>query len=184
LLDIASLFVEALCESYDGYDFHAIGDIVTGQLPLDLESAKDLCKVTFNTKQAGPQAPAQAYLLMPCDKLLPVAKAPAKTTENLSAEDVSKAIIGHLHRMRVSLTTQLGSGTLTFAELMSLSINDILMLDAPVSEPVKLIVQGLELFKGQLAKSAGKYAVVIAEPAAAVARAAAGVAVATLANAR
>jgi flagellar motor switch protein FliM len=177
LLDIASLFVEALCESYDGYDFHAIGDIVTGQLPLDLESTKDLCKVTFNAKQAGSQAPAQAYLLMPCDKLLPVAKTPAKTTENLSAEDVSKAIIGHLHRMRVSLTTQLGSGTLTFAELMSLGINDILMLDAPVSEPVKLIVQGIELFKGRLAKSAGKYAVVIAEPPATVAGA-------TFANAR
>jgi flagellar motor switch protein FliM len=184
LLDIASLFVEALCESYDGYDFNAIGNIVTGQLPLDLESTKELCKVTFNAKQAGSQAPAQAYLLMPCDKLLPVAKTPAKTTQNLSAEDVSKAIIGHLHRMRVSLTTQLGSGTLTFAELMSLSVNDILMLDAPVSEPAKLIVQGIELFKGRLAKSAGKYAVVIAEPAAAVAMAAAGVAGAALANAR
>jgi len=177
LLDIASLFIEALCESYDGYDFHAIGDIVTGQLPLDLESTKELCKVTFNTKQAGSQAAAQAYLLMPCDKLLPVAKITAKTTVNLSAEDVSKAIIGHLHRMRVSLTTQLGSGTLTFAELMSLSVNDILMLDAPVSEPVKLVVQGIELCKGRLAKSAGKYAVVIAEPAATVAGA-------TLANAR
>jgi len=177
LLDIASLFIKALCESYDGYDFHAIGDIVTGQLPLDLESTKELCKVTFNTKQAGSQAAAQAYLLMPCDKLLPVAKITAKTTVNLSAEDVSKAIIGHLHQMRVSLTTQLGSGTLTFAELMSLSVNDILMLDAPVSEPVKLVVQGIELCKGRLAKSAGKYAVVIAEPAATVAGA-------TLANAR
>ena len=184
LLDIASLFIEALCESYDDYDFHAIGGIVTGQLPLDLEGTKELCKVTFNAKQADSQAPTQAYLLMPCDKLLPVAKTTATTTENLSAEDVSKAIIGHLHQMRVSLTTQLGSGTLTFAELMSLSVNDILMLDAPVSEPVKLIVQGIELFKGRLAKSAGKYAVVIAEPAATVARAAAGVEGATLANAR
>ena len=184
LLDIASLLIEALSESYDGYDFHAIGDIVTGQLPLDLESTKELCKVTFNAKQAGSQAPAQAYLLMPCDKLLPVAKTTAKTTENLSPEDVSKAIIGCLHRMRVSLTTQLGSGTLTFAELMSLSVNDILILDTRVNEPVKLIVEGLPLFRGQLAKSAGNYAVVIAEPAATVARAAAGVEGATLANAR
>jgi flagellar motor switch protein FliM len=173
LLDIASLFVEALCESYDGYDFHAIGGIVTGRLPLDLETTKELCKVTFNAKQAGSQAPAQAHLLMPCDKLLPVAKTTAKTTENLSPEDVSKAIIGRLHRMRVSLTTQLGSGTLTFAELMNLSVNDILMLDAPVSEPVKLFVEGLQLFGGRLAKSAGNYAVVIAEPAATAAAGAA-----------
>jgi flagellar motor switch protein FliM len=184
LLDIASLFVEALCESYDGYDFHAIGDIVTGQLPLDLESTKELCKITFNAKQAGSQAPAQAYLLMPCDKLLPVTRTVTKTRQNLSAEDVLKAIIGRFHRMRVSLTTQLGSGTLTFAELMNLSINDILILDTRVNEPVKLIVEGLQLFRGQLAKSAGKYAVVIAEPAATVARATAGVAGATLANAR
>lgn len=171
LLDIASLFIEALSESYDGHDFHAIGGIVTGQLPLDLESTKELCKITFNAKQAGSQAPAQAYLLMPCDKLLPVIKTVAKTTQKPSAEDLSKAIIGHLHRMRVSLTTQLGSGTLTFAELMNLSINDILILDTRANEPVKLIVEGLQLFRGQLAKSAGKYAVVIAEPAATVARA-------------
>jgi len=184
LLDIASLLIEALRESYDGYDFHAIGDIVTGQFPLDLESIKELCKITFNAKQAASQAAAKTYLLIPSDKLLPVAKTITKATQQLSAEDVSKAIIGHLHRMRVPLTTQLGSGTLTFAELMNLSVNDILMLDAPVSEPVKLIVQGLELFKGRLAKSAGKYAVVIAEPAAALAGATAGVAGATLANAR
>ncbi len=161
LLDIASLFVDAISSSYDNQDFCTSSSTVSGQLPLDLESTKELCKITFNTKKADSQDAAKAYLLMLCDKLEPVTKIVTQAVKTLSAEDISKAIVGHLQQMEVSVTVRLGSAVLTFKELMGLGVNDILLLDKRVNEPIKLIVEGIELFQGQPAKSTGKYAVAI-----------------------
>jgi len=163
LQDIASLFVEALSDSYDNQYLHALGGIVAGQFPLDLENTKELCKITFNTKGAGAQESTKAYVLMLCDKLEPITKIVTQTTGALSAEDISKAIIGHLHQMEASVTVRLGSGTLTFEEFMSLRVNDVLMLDERVGEPIRLIAEGLELFRGKPAKSTGMYAVAITQ---------------------
>jgi len=164
LLDAAALFVEALSNSCDDQTLHVIGDIVSGRLPLDAEDTKEMCKITFNTQKADSQDdPAKAFLLMPCEKLGPVAKIIEQTVETLSPEDASKAIVAYLHQMPILVTAQLGSASIVFGELMNLAVNDVLVLDMKVSEPVKLIVDGIELFNARPAKSDGKYAVAITQ---------------------
>lgn len=165
LLDAAAIFVEALSNSCDDQSFHVIGNIVPGRFPLDVEDTKELCKITFNTNKADSQDdPAKAFLLMPCEKIGPAAKIVKQTVETLSPEDASKAIAGYLHQMPILVTTQLGSASIAFGELINLDVNDVLVLDMKVSETVKLIVDGMELFHGRPAKSEGKYAVAITEP--------------------
>ena len=162
LLDAAALFVEALANSCDEQSFHVIGNIVSNRFPLDVEDTKELCKITFNTQKADSQDdPAKAFLLIPCEKLGSLAKTTEQTVETLSPVDASKAIVGHLHQVPILVTAQLGSASIAFGELMNLGANDVLVLDTKVSEPIKLIVDGLELFHGQPAKSGGKYAVAI-----------------------
>jgi len=164
LLDAAALFVEALSNSCHDRSFHVIGNIVSGRFPLDVEDTEELCKITFNTQKTDSKDdPVKAFLLMPCDKLGPVAKIIEQTVQTLSPEDASKAIVGYLHQMSILVTAQLGSASIAFEELMNLDVNDVLVLDMKVSEPVKLIVDGLELFHGRPAKSDGKYAVAITE---------------------
>lgn len=162
LLDAATLFVEALSKSCHDQSFHVIGNIVAGRFPLDVEDTKELCKITLNTKKADSQDdPAKAFLLMPCEKLELVTKIIEKAVKTLSHEEASKAIVGYLHQLPVLVTAQLGSASIAFADLMNLAVNDVLVLDMKVGEPVKLIVDGLELFHGRPAKAEGKYAVAI-----------------------
>lgn len=161
LLDTALFFVEALADSYENQEFHSAGAIVAGQFPLDLESTKDLSKITFNTKQADSDEDEKAYILMLSDKLEPITKMVTQTTETISTEDISKALVGHLGQMNVTVAARLGSMDLSFGELMNLSINDTLILDKKVTEPIELIVEDFEFFKGQLAKKTGDYAVTI-----------------------
>jgi len=166
LLDAAAIFVEALSGSCDDQSFQVIGNIVSGRFPLDVEDTKELCKITFNTKKADSQdEPDKAFLLMPCENLGPVAKIIEQIVETLSPEEASKAIVGYLHQLPILVTAQLGSASIAFGELMNLAVNDVLVLDMKVSEPVKLIVDGLELFHGRPAKAEGKYAIAITEPA-------------------
>ena len=162
LLDTAALFVQALSASCAEQGFRIMGNIVSGRFPLDLEDTEELCEITFNTKRAASQNdPVRAFLLMPCEKLESAAKISTQTIKTLSAEAASRAIMEHLQRIPILVTAELGSASVAFGQLMSLAVNDVLILDTKVSEPVKLTVNKMDLFHGRAAKSAGKYAVAI-----------------------
>ena len=163
LLDLASAIVEILSGSYDNHDFRPTGSIVQGQLPLELQGVEELCKFTFNVKKADSENTFEVQLLIFCETLDPIGGKTAQAADGFPAEDISKAILDRLQEMPVSVTAQLGSAMLTFEEVMSLQVNDILLLDKGIDEPVELITEGRTLFRGQAAKSAGKYAVVITE---------------------
>jgi flagellar motor switch protein FliM len=47
--------------------------------------------------------------------------------------------------------------------MMSLHVDDVLLLDKRLNEPVELIIEGQTIFRGQPAKSDGNHAVVITE---------------------
>ena len=163
LLDIASAIVQVLSDSHDNFDFHPGQSIVGEQLLLELQGTEELCKITFDIKKAGSENGCEAQLLIFCDSLDLIVGKTAQAAGGFSAKDISKAILDRLQEMPISVTAQLASAMLTFEEIMSLQVNDILLLDKAIDEPVELIAEGLTLFHGQAAKSAGKYAVVITE---------------------
>ncbi len=165
LLDVASSIIKALSDSYGSYDFQPAESIVRGQLPFVLDGTEELCKITFGIEKKGSENSFEAQLLILCDKLEPAAGKTTQTTEGLSSEDISKVILGQLYQMSVSITAQLASTVLTFEEIMSLQVDDILLLDKRIDEPIELIVEDQIVLHGRPAKSAGKYAVVITEPA-------------------
>jgi flagellar motor switch protein FliM len=167
LLDIAFAIVEALSDSHSSYDFQPAEAIVKEQVPLEVRGAEELCKITFSIEKAGSENPdkiGEAHLLIPCDKLEPVAGKITQAAGAFSAQDISKAILEHLQQISISVTAQLATTVLTFEQIMNLQVNDILLLDKRVDEPIELTVEGHELFRGRPAKSTGKYAVVITEP--------------------
>lgn len=163
LSDIASTIVNAFSSSHEDYDFHPAGSIVKGQVPLKLHGSEELCRITFNTKKAETENGLEAELFVLSDKLDPVAGKGLQAGNEFSADDVSKAMLEHLHRMPVSVIGQLASTYLTFEQIMDLRPYDVLLLDKRINEPVELIVEGRVLLRGQPAKSAGKYAVLITE---------------------
>lgn len=163
LSDIGFGIVEAFSNSYEGCDFYPAGGIIREKLPLELRGPEELCKITFSTKKAETENSAEADLLILCDKLDPVVGKSVQADSKLSANDISKAILKHLSQMSVSVTAQLASTALTFEQIMSLRPCDVLLLDKRINEAVELIVEGRTLFRGQPAKSTGKYAVVITE---------------------
>jgi flagellar motor switch/type III secretory pathway protein FliN len=68
-----------------------------------------------------------------------------------------------MQQIPVPITVQLASAAIGFEEIISLQVDDILLLDKKVDEPVELIVEGKRFLRGRPAKSAGRYAVVITE---------------------
>jgi flagellar motor switch protein FliM len=160
LLDIASEIVEAIKDSHKIYDFQPVQNVLRNKFPLSLKEQEVICKVSFNIQKAQADG-LQAYFLILCEKLAPIAGKTVQTSENFSPKDISKAILDNLHKIQVTLSCNLASTTLTFEEITSLQPGDILLLGKKIDKPVELILEGKTILKGQLAKSNGNYALVI-----------------------
>ncbi|MHC4644147.1 MAG: FliM/FliN family flagellar motor switch protein [Planctomycetota bacterium] len=160
LLDTACAIVEGLAGAHSRSVFLPTKNLVRRLLPLELQGAEELCKITFSVQKADSEK-TRAYLLILSDNLVPIVGKAAQDTGSFSAEDFSNAVLTHLQQVSLSVTGQLATTELALKELMNLGCGDILLLDKRVDEPIELVVEGRAVFCGQPAKSNGKYAVVI-----------------------
>jgi flagellar motor switch protein FliM len=161
LLDLTSALVEAFCDCDATCNFNLIPSVVRGQWPLELQGIEELCKISFEVKKADSQDSSTAYFLIPCGELDAVAGRTARAGGEYSANEISRAILNHMQEMTVAITVQLGSATVTFGDIMNLQVNDVLLLDKTVDEPVEVIVADRTAYTGRPAKSDGKYAIAI-----------------------
>jgi flagellar motor switch protein FliM len=161
LLDLLSSLIEVFSQKI--WDFQLAGNIVRRLFPLELKGTEELCKITFDVKKTDQEKSSEAYILILCSELETVVGKAEQAVGGFSAEDISKAILGHIQQMPVCITAQLASMVLTLEEIMSLEVGDILLLDKKVNEPIELITSGRTALLGRPAKLAGKHAMVITE---------------------
>jgi flagellar motor switch protein FliM len=159
LLDLSSALVEAFSDAAAACSFCLTGSVVRGCWPLELRGTEELCRISLDVKKADSQDSSTAYLVIPCRELDVMAGRITRAEDEYSASEVSKAILDHLHRMTVGITAHLASTKLTFGQIMNLQVNDMLVLDKEVDEPIDVIVEDRTLYCGWPARSAGRYAV-------------------------
>jgi len=161
LLDLLSALIKAFAQK--NWDFQSGKNIARRLIPIEFKGTEEMCKITFEVKKTGNEKGTEAYVLIHCSKLESVVGKAEQAVGGFSADDISKAILARMQKMPVYITARLASTALTFKELISLEVGDILLLDKKVNEPVEIITSGRTVLLGQPAKSAGKYAVVITE---------------------
>ena len=161
LLDLLSALIKAFSQKY--WDFKPDKNIVRRLFPIELKGTEEICKITFDVKKADQEKGTEAYIMLRCSKLESVVGKAEEAVGSFSADDISKAILGHMQKMPVFITAQLASTALTLKEIMSLEVGDILLLDKKVNEPIELITSGRTALLGQPARLSGKNAVVITE---------------------
>ena len=61
----------------------------------------------------------------------------------------------------ISITAKLGTVKVDFGAIMGLEVDDILVLDKKVTDPVELLIKGKPFRYGRVAQSEGHYAVSI-----------------------
>jgi flagellar motor switch protein FliM len=163
LLDIASGVIKAFLNSYGNQSLRPAAKLIKGEFPVKLRGDEELCKITLRVEKSNSGNVSEAYFLIFCDKLKAVTGQNVQTSANLSAKDSAKAMLGHIGKFPVTIKANLASAEINFEEITNLGVDDILVLDKKLSSPVDLIIKGKILFRGRLAKSDGRQAVVITE---------------------
>lgn len=163
LFDICSLIVQGLTEASGGkVNFRVAADNMCSRLPLTLKGEEEFCNISLKVNKSGDSAGSECSILVLCEKLLPVLSN-AETSAKMSPKEITQTIQSHIETIPVLVTAQLASVSITVEQMMNLSSGDILILDKKIDDPGWLIVDGKTVCRGRLAKSAGKYAMVITE---------------------
>jgi len=161
LWDITSTVVQALSEAHPNDQFISDEKIASQQLPFVLQNTEQMFKIDFQIKEADADKPTNAYFLIPTGILKKLNEKADKSENIYSAKQISNAILKHLQKIPVTVTALLGNASLTLEEIMNLQNSDIILLDKKSNEPASLNINENEIFKCRMAKSKGKYAVII-----------------------
>lgn len=162
LLDIARVLTEAFSEvsrQSGGGAFRHVEKISKGDYDLPGGDGEPYLKMAFRPGES--EANSAVSFIVGGDVLEPLA-ATAAQGGGLSAEDVRRALLGHLEQASVIATAELGNAAVTMREIMSLETGDVVLIQKKVGEPMELAVQGRKVLSGFPVKSSGRYAVRVA----------------------
>ncbi len=128
-------------------DVTASGEMVVDQLPVTWPGTDSLLSVTISIKPSEADASQAVTLVVPCDLFGPLVGWDPPG-EGLETTDCSEAIMESVHRMTVPLIPVLGTVALKLTELMSLRVDDVLVLDQPVHQMIDIHFANRTAFRG------------------------------------
>ena len=161
LYDITCGIIEAFSEPHGTYDFRPTKQLTFKQMPLKLK-AGELTRIHFKVQKEGTEG-TDAQIMLLSDLLDPITGKTFHLDNEFSKDQIYKAAVDRIQQMPLSINVQLASTVLTLEQVMTLQVNDILLLNKKVDEPAEVIIDNQLVIHGQPVKSAGKYAVVITE---------------------
>lgn len=163
LFDIASAVIGAFSDSLNDSPLSTVGEIVKNSMSLEMDSAKDVCKIVLNVKKSDSETVSEVYFIIFCDKLQAIAGQMKQQGDNVSPQNISKAMLNHVQSVPIPVTVKLAEAKFNFHDLMNIQADDIILLNKKVTEPAELIINNIIPFRGRLAKSDKKFALVITE---------------------
>lgn len=105
----------------------------------------DVCHVTFRRNEGEKSLPFTLVLLSPL--LEPIAGLLRPTGR--SAEVVQQDMLAHVESVPIPVMVRLGSVNVAMRDMVSLEAGDVIMLPAPISQPIDVIVSGKTIMTGQ-----------------------------------
>jgi flagellar motor switch protein FliM len=162
LADVAKAVVEALKAKGAGPAVQTAADLTAGGLPIEWEPMEELLKMTFSIQRTEPQDLSEAAFVLPCSLLSSVA---GKTVEGgaVSGSQGSERIMQCLQDIDVPVSASFGTVELSFHDVMGLAVDDVVVLDRSLEDPIDLFVQGRPAFRGFAGQHQGGLAVLITE---------------------
>jgi flagellar motor switch protein FliM len=140
-------------------------NLVKQRWPLEIQNTEELCKICLNIKKQDSENVSTAYFVIPCNKLNSVLGIKTHNTDNTNTNDTQRNILDHLGLTQVNVTAQLACSHLSFEDVMNLQINDIVVLERRVDEPIELMVGNRTVCYGWPGKCSGEYVLKITDTA-------------------
>lgn len=161
LFDIVTSLISALAAALSE-DLRPGGEMKAG-LPSQVNSDSELCRITFTVKSVNSENSCSVSFWIYSSLLAKMAGKTAASQENISPQNISKALMNHLMPVDVPVSVKFADFRLNFQQVMDIQPDDIIVLDKFVNEQVDLIINRRMPLRARPASNDGKYSVVVTE---------------------
>jgi len=164
LVDLAATAMEAFLAPLRAHQELRVGDhLVKDDPQVQFEPAQELCMIVFTVAGSESQEKDEVLFLLPCSLVAPLAGKSRQAAPPTPPEELSRMLMEHVQQMPITIAARLGHTALRFEELLELGRDDVLLLDRSLDETIELLVDGRVVFRGRVAQSDGRRAVVITQ---------------------
>ena len=144
-----------------GAKLHKTEQLIHNEWPLSFCGFEEMSRVFFTMGSDSDRFELSFYLLDEIvDPLLGIPR-PKITPERL--KQMPSDIIRRMHSVGIDTSVKLNPATMTLKNVLSLEKDDVVLLDHKITTPANVTFNHRTGFKAWPAKSAGRWAVVIAE---------------------
>ena len=161
LLDIISIFVNALAGAEKSLNYKSCGNVTNGRPDLGVKPTEPLCIIGFEVKKAGSNEGFRINIVVVCSNLNAVAQKAEQAESKPTPEFLANVITHHIQDVLLSLTVKFDSTMLTFQDVMTLQPNDVVVLDRKITDQAGVFLSDAKLFGGRLARVGTNKALVI-----------------------
>jgi len=164
LTDLAAAAMDAFLSPLRAhYELRAGDHLIKDDPQVQFEPAQEICMIVFAVTGSEPRETDDVSLLLPCSLLAPLTGKSRQAAQPTPPEELPRMLMEHVQQMPIAVTARLGHTALRFEELLELGRDDILLLDRSLDEAIELLVDGRVVFRGRVAQSDGRRAVVITQ---------------------
>jgi flagellar motor switch protein FliM len=165
--DLAAAAMDAFLAPLLAHQNLRPGDrLVKGDARVEFDPTQEVCAVTFTVTGSGSKEDRMLFVT-PCGVLAPLVGKTQQTTRQSAPEELSRTLMEHVQQMPVTITARLGCTKLSFADIVELGRDDILLLERTLNESIELLLGDQVIVRGRPVKAGERRAVLVTELAAA-----------------
>ncbi len=166
LADLIGKVAQVLTDCHPSKDFSCGEEFREIRPGIDIETACELYNITLHAKpsDSGDQNKDDVetlHVVMLCEELNAIVGKTDPNELNISPESIKRALTNIIKQVDIAVATEMSNTAITFEQLVDMKVNDIVLFDKKIDEPIDITVQSRPLFRGWMAKTQGNYAVVI-----------------------
>jgi flagellar motor switch protein FliM len=161
LHDIAAEVINAISLSIPQGKIKPQGCITENLVAMKFSPGQEICRLTFNFILKDSEKQFIFSYLVLCDHITNRALADAGTKPQTTPAKIKEAIIKSIKNIKVPLDSMFCKQLFTLDEILSLEVDDVLIFNKKINDPVDILANQKPIFSGTLAKNNGHYAVLI-----------------------
>ncbi|MDD5133964.1 MAG: FliM/FliN family flagellar motor C-terminal domain-containing protein [Phycisphaerae bacterium] len=161
LHDIAAEVINSISLSIPQGKIKPQGCITKNLVAMKFSPGQEICKLTFNfTLKDSEKQFTFSYLVL-CNHITNRVLADADTKPQITDAEIKEKIIQNIKNIKIPLNSMICKQLFSLDELLSLEVDDILIFDKKIDDPVNILANQRPIFSGTIAKNEGHYAVIV-----------------------